>query len=141
MFQKRVVSGHIFCKLVHYFTNELVCEKDDHMLSVKLEKYADRIESFMFFCWFILSFWYCKSHYILKWNELNNQCACRYLWIGVQLMPCKYICTYVYWSQALWYWLSWMFFNLTGKTTFVKRHLTGEFEKKYERMSRMVPCL
>lgn len=22
-----------------------------------------------------------------------------------------------------------------GKTTFVKRHLTGEFEKKYERMS------
>jgi GTPase SAR1 family protein len=25
-----------------------------------------------------------------------------------------------------------------GKTTFVKRHLTGEFEKKYERKSRMI---
>jgi GTPase SAR1 family protein len=24
-----------------------------------------------------------------------------------------------------------------GKTTFVKRHLTGEFEKKYERKSRI----
>jgi GTP-binding nuclear protein Ran len=24
-------------------------------------------------------------------------------------------------------------FEITGKTTFVKRHLTGEFEKKYER--------
>lgn len=24
-------------------------------------------------------------------------------------------------------------FAVTGKTTFVKRHLTGEFEKKYER--------
>jgi GTPase SAR1 family protein len=23
---------------------------------------------------------------------------------------------------------------VAGKTTFVKRHLTGEFEKKYERM-------
>ena len=25
-----------------------------------------------------------------------------------------------------------------GKTTFVKRHLTGEFEKKYERKSHMI---
>ena len=30
--------------------------------------------------------------------------------------------------------LSVFFFGMvTGKTTFVKRHLTGEFEKKYER--------
>lgn len=27
------------------------------------------------------------------------------------------------------------FLNFAGKTTFVKRHLTGEFEKKYERKS------
>lgn len=26
-----------------------------------------------------------------------------------------------------------LFIHFTGKTTFVKRHLTGEFEKKYER--------
>jgi GTPase SAR1 family protein len=26
-----------------------------------------------------------------------------------------------------------------GKTTFVKRHLTGEFEKKYERECRASP--
>lgn len=26
-----------------------------------------------------------------------------------------------------------MVMNCAGKTTFVKRHLTGEFEKKYER--------
>ena len=31
------------------------------------------------------------------------------------------------------YWLGWVFLNVAGKTTFVKRHLTGEFEKKYER--------
>ncbi len=26
-----------------------------------------------------------------------------------------------------------MFLNVAGKTTFVKRHLTGEFKKEYER--------
>lgn len=26
-----------------------------------------------------------------------------------------------------------IYYNAAGKTTFVKRHLTGEFEKKYER--------
>ena len=29
---------------------------------------------------------------------------------------------------------------ITGKTTFVKRHLTGEFEKKYERKLKLL-CL
>lgn len=29
-------------------------------------------------------------------------------------------------------------FGSTGKTTFVKRHLTGEFEKKYERKTLVV---
>ena len=29
----------------------------------------------------------------------------------------------------------------TGKTTFVKRHLTGEFEKKYVGKSNMNPAL
>lgn len=29
---------------------------------------------------------------------------------------------------------------ITGKTTFVKRHLTGEFEKKCEYILAVVPC-
>ncbi|GAU27480.1 hypothetical protein TSUD_14600, partial [Trifolium subterraneum] len=29
----------------------------------------------------------------------------------------------------------------TGKTTFVKRHLTGEFEKKYEHVGTLAFCI
>lgn len=132
---KCVVSGHISRKLVCYFASELVCEKDDHLLSGKLEKYTIALWLSFFLVIYSVD-WYRKRHSILKWNEINNQWACRYLLIGVQLICMrKYMCT------CMWYWLSWMFLNRTGKTTFVKRHLTGEFEKKYERMSWMVALL
>lgn len=43
--------------------------------------------------------------------------------------------------NGIWYFTTVLVFVVSGKTTFVKRHLTGEFEKKYERKFSLASIL